>query len=209
VVAGKRNRQAFDGLSPRLDQPTYPQFPLEVGGAAQLHAAFFERTPPADQKLTQGRRIFYPPTFPLSIIRVTLKQHVARRAATAYLTHLDNPMFCSSSALEALEVVLIISLALATGILIARFFKNGLVMAIGAGIGLSILEAFFNPTLALALIGMAVLAFFVYVASRVDWKDAFIPVSHQQALKNREEQLNGPQKVSLLRSQLTKLQQSE
>lgn len=106
-------------------------------------------------------------------------------------------------------MVLIISLALATGIFVARFFKNGLVIAIGAGIGLSIVEAFFNPTLALALIGMAVLAFFVYVASRIDWKDAFVPVSQQQALRTREEQLSGPQKVSPLRSQLTELQQSE
>lgn len=106
-------------------------------------------------------------------------------------------------------MVLIISLALATGIVVARFFKHGLLIAIGVGIGLSILEAFFNPTLALAFIGMAVLAFFAYVASKVDWKDAFIPVSHQQALRNREEQFHEPRRISPLRPQPDQASQPE
>jgi uncharacterized membrane protein YccC len=106
-------------------------------------------------------------------------------------------------------LVLITSLAAATGILIARYFQNGLLIAIGVGIALSIVEAFFNPTLALVLIGLAVVAFFVYVASRLDWKDGLIPVSQQQALRNREERLNQPQKSHRFGPSLTNLQQSE
>jgi TRAP-type C4-dicarboxylate transport system permease large subunit len=88
----------------------------------------------------------------------------------------------------------------------ARFFKDRLLIAIGVGIGWSILEAFLDPTLALVLIGLAVLAFFVYVASKNDWKDGLIPVSHQQALHHREEKLH---ETARFGSTLTKLQQSE
>lgn len=78
-------------------------------------------------------------------------------------------------------MVLTIAFAVAVGILIARTFKDGLLAVIGLAIGFSIIEAFFNPTLALILIALAVLAFVIYVTSKADWKGAFTPQSHEAA----------------------------
>ena len=44
------------GASPRLIRPTYPGFPVEVGGVEQLRAAFFERKPHARSWLVLRNR---------------------------------------------------------------------------------------------------------------------------------------------------------
>ena len=41
----KMKRQCFVRAAPGLLRPTYPGFPVEVGGVEQEHAAFFGRKP--------------------------------------------------------------------------------------------------------------------------------------------------------------------
>ena len=79
-----------------------------------------------------------------------------------------------------------IVIAVAAGILITRKFEDPLLGLIGLAIAFSIIEAFFAPPLALTSIGLAVLAFFVYVISRTKMV-ALSPQSREEILKNRDE----------------------
>jgi hypothetical protein len=74
----------------------------------------------------------------------------------------------------------------AAGILIARKFKDRLLGLIGLAVAFSIIEAFFAPPLALTSIGVAVLAFLVYVISKTEMV-ALTPLSREELLKNRDE----------------------
>jgi ABC-type proline/glycine betaine transport system permease subunit len=87
--------------------------------------------------------------------------------------------------LETLEVLLSIIFAVATGILIARKFKDRLLGLIGLAVAFSIIEAFFVPALALTSIGVAVLAFLIYVISKTEMV-ALTPLSREEILKNRD-----------------------
>ena len=91
----------------------------------------------------------------------------------------------SRSALETLEVVLSIVIAVVAGILITRKFKDPLLGLIGLAIAFSIIEAFFAPALALTSIGLAVLAFLIYVISKTEMV-ALTPQSRKEILKNRD-----------------------
>jgi hypothetical protein len=82
-------------------------------------------------------------------------------------------------------VLLSIIFAAVAGILIARMFKDRLLGLIGLAIAFSIVEAFFAPPLALTSIGVAVLAFFVYVVSKNEMV-ALTPLSQEELLKRRE-----------------------
>jgi hypothetical protein len=125
--------------------------------------------------------------FPPSILCLTPKRDVATSRATAYLKHLLDLISSSSrSALETLEVLLSIILAVAAWILIARKFKDRLLGLIGLAVAFSIIEAFFAPPLALTSIGVAVLAFLVYVISKTEMV-ALTPLSREELLKNRDE----------------------
>jgi prepilin signal peptidase PulO-like enzyme (type II secretory pathway) len=88
--------------------------------------------------------------------------------------------------LETLEVIFSIVIAVAAGILITRKFKDPLLGLIGLAVAFSIIEAFFAPALALTSIGLAVLAFFIYVISKADTL-ALPPQSREEMLKNRNE----------------------
>jgi hypothetical protein len=46
VISDVRNERLSKGFAHRF-RPTYPGFPVGVGGVEQLHAAFFERKPHA------------------------------------------------------------------------------------------------------------------------------------------------------------------
>jgi hypothetical protein len=89
--------------------------------------------------------------------------------------------------LETLEVLLSIIIAAVAGILITRKFKDPLLGLIGLAIAFSIIEAFFAPALALTAIGLAVLAFFIYVISKTEMVVALAPQSRREMLKNRDE----------------------
>jgi prepilin signal peptidase PulO-like enzyme (type II secretory pathway) len=88
--------------------------------------------------------------------------------------------------LETLEVIFSIVIAVAAGILITRKFKDPLLGLIGLAVAFSIIEAFFAPALALTSIGLAVLAFFIYVISKTETL-ALAPQSREEMLKNRNE----------------------
>jgi prepilin signal peptidase PulO-like enzyme (type II secretory pathway) len=88
--------------------------------------------------------------------------------------------------LETLEVIFSIVIAVAAGILITRKFKDPLLGLIGLAVAFSIIEAFFAPALALTSIGLAVLAFFIYVISKTETV-ALAPQSREEMLKNRNE----------------------
>lgn len=79
-----------------------------------------------------------------------------------------------------------IVIAVAAGILITRKFKDPLLGLIGLAVAFSIIEAFFAPALALTSIGLAVLAFFIYVISKTETV-ALAPQSREEMLKNRNE----------------------
>jgi Sec-independent protein secretion pathway component TatC len=70
--------------------------------------------------------------------------------------------------------------AVAAGILIARTFKDGLLAVIGLSVVFSIIAAFFTPPLALTLIALALMAFFVYVMSKADWMGTFAPLAREE-----------------------------
>jgi hypothetical protein len=40
----QKQRRGFARASPRLFRPTYPGFPVEVGGVVELHAAFLSES---------------------------------------------------------------------------------------------------------------------------------------------------------------------
>jgi prepilin signal peptidase PulO-like enzyme (type II secretory pathway) len=90
--------------------------------------------------------------------------------------------------LETLEVIFSIVIAVAAGILITRKFKDPLLGLIGLAVAFSIIEAFFAPALALTSIGLAVLAFFIYVISKTETL-ALAPQSREEMLKNRNESI--------------------
>jgi len=83
-------------------------------------------------------------------------------------------------------VIFSIVIAVAAGILITRKFKDPLLGLIGLAVAFSIIEAFFAPALALTSIGLAVLAFFIYVISKTETV-ALAPQSREEMLKNRNE----------------------
>ena len=82
-------------------------------------------------------------------------------------------------------MVLSIVIAVVAGILITRKLKDPLLGLIGLAIAFSIIEAFFVPALALTSIGLAVLAFFIYVISKTEMV-ALTPQSREEILKNRD-----------------------
>ena len=82
-------------------------------------------------------------------------------------------------------MVLSIVIAVVAGILITRKFKDPLPGLIGLAIAFSIVEAFFAPALALTSIGLAVLAFLIYVISKTEMV-ALTPQSRKEILKNRD-----------------------
>lgn len=82
-------------------------------------------------------------------------------------------------------MLLSIIFAVAAGILIARKVKDRLLGLIGLAVAFSIIEAFFAPPLALTSIGVAVLAFFVYVISKTEMV-ALTPLSREEILKRRD-----------------------
>ena len=82
-------------------------------------------------------------------------------------------------------MVLSIVIAVVAGILITRKLKDRLLGLIGLAIAFSIIEAFFVPALALTSIGLAVLAFFIYVISKTEMV-ALTPQSREEILKNRD-----------------------
>jgi hypothetical protein len=84
-------------------------------------------------------------------------------------------------------VLLSMVFAVAAGILIAGKFKDRLLGVIGLAVAFSIIEAFFAPALALTSIGLAVLAFFIYVIAKIDWMVALTPLSCEEILKNRDD----------------------
>jgi uncharacterized membrane protein YccC len=88
--------------------------------------------------------------------------------------------------LETLKVFFSIVIAVVAGILITRKFKDPLLGLIGLAVAFSMIEAFFAPPLALTSIGLAVLAFFIYVISKTDLV-ALAPQSREEMLKNRDE----------------------
>jgi hypothetical protein len=92
----------------------------------------------------------------------------------------------SRSALETLKVFFSIVIAVVSGILITRKFKDPLLGLIGLAVAFSIIEAFFVPALALTSIGLAVLAFLIYVISRTEMV-ALAPQSREEMLKNRDQ----------------------
>jgi hypothetical protein len=92
----------------------------------------------------------------------------------------------SRSALETLEVLFSIVIAVAVGILITRKFHDPMLGLIGLAVAFAIIEAFFAPALALTSIGLAVLAFFIYVISKTDMI-ALAPQSREERLKNRDQ----------------------
>jgi hypothetical protein len=87
--------------------------------------------------------------------------------------------------LETLEVLLSIVFTVAAGIVIARKVKDRLLGLIGLAVAFSIIEAFFAPPLALTSIGVAVLAFFVYVISKNEMV-ALTPLTREEILKRRD-----------------------
>ena len=84
-------------------------------------------------------------------------------------------------------MLLSMAFAVAAGILIARKLKDRLLGVIGLAVAFSIMEAFFAPALALTSIGLAVLAFLIYVILKTDWMVALTPLSGEEILKNRDE----------------------
>ena len=52
----KMKRQCFDRAAPGRFRPTYPGFPVEVGGVEQEHAAFFGRKPHTRTRLVLRSR---------------------------------------------------------------------------------------------------------------------------------------------------------
>jgi hypothetical protein len=77
-------------------------------------------------------------------------------------------------------------IAVAAGTLITRKFKDPLLGLIGLAVAFGIIEAFFAPALALTSIGLAVVAFFIYVISKNEMV-ALAPQSHEEMLKNRDQ----------------------
>jgi uncharacterized oligopeptide transporter (OPT) family protein len=99
-------------------------------------------------------------------------------AAQGHTEHIDRPDF--HSALEAL-MFWTVAFAVVAGILMARALKEGLLAFIGLAIGFSIVEAFFNPPLALTFIALAVLAFVFYVTSKAAWQGALTPLREESS----------------------------
>ncbi len=82
-------------------------------------------------------------------------------------------------------MLLSIVFTVAAGIVIARKVKDRLLGLIGLAVAFSIIEAFFAPPLALTSIGVAVLAFFVYVISKNEMV-ALTPLTREEILKKRD-----------------------
>ena len=82
-------------------------------------------------------------------------------------------------------MLLSIVFTVAAGIVIARKVKDRLLGLIGLAVAFSIIEAFFAPPLALTSIGVAVLAFFVYVISKNEMV-ALTPLTREEILKRRD-----------------------
>jgi hypothetical protein len=59
-----------------------------------------------------------------------------------------------------------VAFAVGAGVVMARALKRSLVAFIGLAVGLSIIEAFFSPPLALTFIALALFSFIFYVTSR-------------------------------------------
>ncbi len=74
-----------------------------------------------------------------------------------------------------------IAFAVAAGILMARALKESMLAFIGLAIAFSIVEAFFNPPLALTFIALAVLAFVFYVTSKAAWQGALTPLREESS----------------------------
>ncbi len=74
-----------------------------------------------------------------------------------------------------------VAFAVGAGILMARALKESLLAFIGLAIAFSIVEAFFNPPLALTFIALAVLAFLFYVTSKSAWQGALSPVREESS----------------------------
>jgi hypothetical protein len=72
-----------------------------------------------------------------------------------------------------------LAFAAATGVVMARALKHSVVAFIGLAVGLSIIEAFFNPPLALTCAALAALSFIFYVTSKSAWKDALSPAGEE------------------------------
>jgi hypothetical protein len=83
-------------------------------------------------------------------------------------------------------VLFSILIAVASGILITRKFQDPLLGLIGLAVAFSLIEAFFVPALALTSIGLAVLAFFIYVISKTEMV-ALAPQSREDRLKHRDQ----------------------
>ena len=81
-------------------------------------------------------------------------------------------------------MVLSFLFAAAAGILIAKIFKDKLLGVIGLAVAFSLIEAFFEPTLALTSIAIAVLAFFAYVILKTDMV-ALTPTSREERRERR------------------------
>lgn len=72
-----------------------------------------------------------------------------------------------------------VAFAVAAGILMSRALKESVLAFIGLSIAFSIVEAFFNPPLALTFIALAVLAFVFYATSQSAWKGMFTPIREE------------------------------
>jgi hypothetical protein len=72
-----------------------------------------------------------------------------------------------------------IAFAVAAGILMARALRESLLAFIVLAVGISIVEAFFNPALALTFMALAVLAFVFYVTSKANWGEALSPFAEE------------------------------
>jgi uncharacterized membrane protein len=72
-----------------------------------------------------------------------------------------------------------VAFAVVAAVVMARALKHSMVAFIGLAVALSIIEAFFNPPLALTCMALAVLSFLFYVTSRAGWKEAFSPATEE------------------------------
>ena len=74
-----------------------------------------------------------------------------------------------------------VAFAVGAGVVLARALKESLVAFTGLAVAMGIVEAFFNPPLALTFTALAVLSFLFYVTSKSAWKGAFSPVRERKA----------------------------
>ncbi|MGC2402641.1 MAG: hypothetical protein WA510_22815 [Acidobacteriaceae bacterium] len=74
-----------------------------------------------------------------------------------------------------------VAFAAAAGVVMARALRHRTVAFISLAVGLGIIEAFFNPPLALTFMALAVLSFIFYVTSTAAWKGAFSPASEESS----------------------------